>query len=153
MVDIDGVLADVSHRLHHLARRPKDWDAFFAAAVDDPALPEGLAVVAELGLAHDVVLLSGRPERCRADTLAWLARHGVDAPLLLLRRDRDRRPARHGKLDALRRLAAQRPVAVLVDDDPAVCAAARRAGFAVLRADWASPQPGLFDAQEGEGRT
>jgi len=31
-VSIDGVLADVHHRLHHIARRPKDWPAFFAAA-------------------------------------------------------------------------------------------------------------------------
>jgi hypothetical protein len=30
--DLDGVLADVRHRLHFLDRRPKDWDGFFAAA-------------------------------------------------------------------------------------------------------------------------
>ncbi len=34
--DIDGVLADVRHRLHHVAARPKDWDAFFGAAPQDP---------------------------------------------------------------------------------------------------------------------
>ncbi len=28
--DIDGVLADATHRQHHVAGRPKDWDAFFA---------------------------------------------------------------------------------------------------------------------------
>ena len=33
IVDIDGVVADVRHRLHHLDRRPKNWSAFFAAAV------------------------------------------------------------------------------------------------------------------------
>lgn len=27
--DIDGVLADVRHRLPHVQGRPKDWDAFF----------------------------------------------------------------------------------------------------------------------------
>ena len=27
--DIDGVVADVRHRLHHLESRPKGWDEFF----------------------------------------------------------------------------------------------------------------------------
>ncbi len=72
VLDIDGVLADVRHRLHHLERRPKDWAAFFAAAPRDPLLPEGAAVAAQLAPDHDVVYLTGRPERCRRDTLAWL---------------------------------------------------------------------------------
>jgi len=29
--DIDGTLADVSHRLHYITGETKDWDAFFAA--------------------------------------------------------------------------------------------------------------------------
>ena len=34
--DIDGVLADVRHRVHLVdRRRHRDWDAFFAAAVSD----------------------------------------------------------------------------------------------------------------------
>ena len=44
-VDLDGVLADVRHRLHHLTGRRKDWDAFFDAAGQDPSHPEGKAVV------------------------------------------------------------------------------------------------------------
>ena len=27
--DIDGVLADATHREHHVTKKPKDWDAFF----------------------------------------------------------------------------------------------------------------------------
>ena len=42
MFDIDGVVADVRHRLHFLQRRPKDWPGFFAAAADDPGLAEGI---------------------------------------------------------------------------------------------------------------
>ncbi|MBA3955457.1 MAG: hypothetical protein H0X58_02180 [Acidimicrobiia bacterium] len=42
VVDIDGVLADVGHRLHFLDRRPKDWKGFFAAARTDPPHPEGI---------------------------------------------------------------------------------------------------------------
>ena len=43
VIDLDGVIADVRHRLHHLKAKPKDWDAFFAAAArHDEAHPEGL---------------------------------------------------------------------------------------------------------------
>ena len=28
IVDIDGTLANVEHRVHHLLKSPKDWDSF-----------------------------------------------------------------------------------------------------------------------------
>jgi hypothetical protein len=84
----------------------------------------------------DVVYLTGRPERCRADTLAWLDRHGLPPGPLSMRRSRDFRPSRVAKLEQLRRLARRRTVAVAVDDDAQVCDAYERAGFRVLRAAW-----------------
>ncbi len=151
--DIDGVLADVSHRLHFLAGRRKDWDGFFAAAVDDPALAPGLALAAESALECEVVYLTGRPERCRPDTLDWLARHGLPDGPLHMRSGTDRRPARLAKPPLLQRVARGRVVAVVVDDDPAVCDAYEAAGFRVIRAQWATPAPVLARAQEGDGRT
>jgi hypothetical protein len=165
VVDIDGVLADVTHRLHHVAKRPKNWDAFFAAASKDPLLPEGLAVAQELAERYDLTYLSGRPEKCRGDTEEWLRANGIPPGELLLRRPNDRRPARITKVEVLKRIAATRRVALLVDDDFEVCSAARAQGFTVLEARWGRPpnaqddsgQIGLFtaltEAQEGEGRT
>lgn len=153
VVDIDGVLADVRHRLKHLERRPKDWEAFFAAAPDDPPLQVGLDTVRRLAEVHEIVYLSGRPERCRADTEAWFRTHGLPAGEILLRRPDDRRPARFVKVQQLRRLQRRAPVAVLVDDDPDVLAAAREAGFDVLPATWMGEAPTLHEAQEGDGRT
>ena len=168
--DIDGVLADVRHRLHHVAARPKDWQAFFDAAPDDPALAEGLAAVATAhGAGHVVIYLTGRPERCRRDTLAWLAAQGLPAGDLHMRDDADRRPARMTKVATLRRLARRYRIEGFVDDDAAVVEAVRRAGFPVLHAEWMgtetsgadaapdlpqpSPQEVLFEIQESEGRT
>jgi hypothetical protein len=152
-VDLDGVVADVRHRLHHLEGGRKDWDAFFAGIADDAVHPEGLAVAKELAREHELVYLSGRPERTRAATEHWLARHGAPEGTVLLRRDGDRRPARVTKVGILRRLARDRPVAVLVDDDAAVCRAARDAGFTVMEATWSRPDATLFDAQERLGET
>lgn len=153
VVDLDGVVADVRHRLHHIDRRPKDWDAFFEAAPRDPLLTKGHETVSRLAEVFDVVYLSGRPERCRADTEEWLRRHELPDGELVLRRAGDRRPATLVKVEVLRRLAARRPVAVMVDDDPLVLEAARKAGFDVLPADWMPDDETLREAQEVEGET
>jgi hypothetical protein len=170
--DIDGVLADVRHRLHHVASRPKDWDAFFGAAPQDPPLSDGLGAVATAHRAgHVVVYLTGRPERCRTATLAWLAEHGLPAGELFMRDDADRRPARITKVATLRRLSHRYRIEAFVDDDAAVVDAVRAAGFTVLHAQWMEPstsgadsapdlgehppsaQAVLFEIQETEGRT
>jgi hypothetical protein len=153
VIDIDGVLADVRHRLHHVAARPKNWRAFFAAAPDDPLLEEGARVALALAQVHDLAYLSGRPESCRSDTLAWLEHHDLPAGELTLRPHDDRRPGRFYKVDALRRFARTRSIAVLVDDDPMVCEAARAAGFDVLPATWMGDAPDLLEAQELDGET
>jgi uncharacterized HAD superfamily protein len=157
-VDIDGVVADVRHRLHHLDRRPKDWNGFFAAMAEDPLLEVGAAAAHQLAQDCTVVWLTGRPERYREMTATWLQRQGLPEGELLMRRANDRRPARATKVERLRRLQKDRPVAVHLDDDPAVVRAVRAAGFQALLADWmpttdAESAATLFDAQEVDGET
>jgi predicted secreted acid phosphatase len=158
VLDLDGVLADTRPRMHHLQGRPKNWDAFFAAAVDDPVHPEGLAIAhAAVEKGATVVYLSGRPERTRDDTLTWLERAGAPDGEVLLRREGDRRPARMVKTAELRRLARRMVVDVLVDDDPEVVSAVREMRppvvGEVLLADWQPRDAVLHRAQEREGRT
>ncbi|MFJ4322863.1 hypothetical protein ACIP3A_07075 [Streptomyces tricolor] len=151
--DLDNTLADTAHRQHFLERRPRDWDGFFAAAPQDPPLAEGVALALESARACEVRYLTGRPERCRRDTLDWLAAHGLPEGRVYMRSNADRRPARFTKLEILRRLARDREIRVLVDDDELVCDDAERAGFTVVRARWAAESAALRDAQEREGRT
>ncbi|MEV0598299.1 hypothetical protein AB0I82_03195 [Streptomyces sp. NPDC050315] len=151
--DLDNTLAGTAHRQHFLEQRPRDWDGFFAAAPDDPPLPEGIALALESAAQCEIVYLTGRPERCRADTLEWLARHGLPEGRVWMRPSGDRRPARHTKLELLRKLARGRDVRVVVDDDELVCDAVQAAGFPVVRAGWAAHSAALKDAQEREGRT
>jgi phosphoglycolate phosphatase-like HAD superfamily hydrolase len=157
IIDIDGVVADVRHRLVHVERRPKDWDAFFAAAPEDPPHPSGLDLVRRLAQDHEVVFLTGRPRRCRRDTVAWLERHGLGGHRLVMRPGGSRRPAAEVKVELLADLAADRVVGIVVDDDSAVIAAMRAAGHPTLHADWeqrsAPAEAALFDAQEIEGRS
>lgn len=151
--DLDNTLADTAHRQHFLDHSPRDWTGFFTAAPQDPPVAEGVALARDTALTCEILYLTGRPERCRRDTLGWLAEHGLPEGRLLMRRNDDRRPARRTKLEILRRLARDREIRMLVDDDELVCDDAERAGFTVVRARWAARSATLRDAQEGEGRT
>ncbi|MFG2994924.1 hypothetical protein [Streptomyces sp. NPDC048340] len=151
--DIDNTLSDTDHRQHFLERRPRDWEGFFGAAPSDPPLARGIALAVASAADCEVVYLTGRPERCRADTAEWLTRHGLPEGRLWMRGNQDRRPARTTKLEVLKRISRGREVRMLVDDDELVCEAARAAGFRVVLADWAADAPELKTAQEGEGRT
>ena len=92
--DVDGVLADVGHRVHHLEGGRHDWRAFFAAAKDDPPLETGLALAHELATEHDLAYLTGRPEGLRRVTRRWLTGHGLPDGPLVMRPSGDYRPAR-----------------------------------------------------------
>jgi len=162
VLDIDGVLADVRHRLHYLAARPKDWDGFFAAAKEDQVLAVGAEFATRAAATHEIVYLTGRPERLRAATQAWLDQQLLPTGRLVMRPEGDRRPSAVIKLHELRRLRREATVELLVDDDPSVIDAARSAGFTVQLADW-MPRPAeqeplfgrnlLHEAQQHEGRT
>jgi hypothetical protein len=157
--DIDGTVADVRHRLHHLARRPKNWGAFFAAADRDPPLEAGIALAHEYAREHRLVWLTGRPESLRPVTLGWLARHGLPEGTLVMRPAHDRRPARDFKAEQVAELAGTElagggsGIAVIVDDDPDVVARLGALGWPVRLADWVPYAESLRQAQERDGRT
>jgi hypothetical protein len=148
--DIDGVVADVRHRLHHLHRHR--WHRFFDAAHTDPLLSEGARLVADLAREHEIVWLTGRPDWLRQITADWLVQHSLPGTELHMRPDGDYRPARVYKLAVLKRLAP-REIAALVDDDAEVIDAAMRAGYPAVLADWVPRDGDLRAAQEEWGRT
>jgi hypothetical protein len=138
VLDIDGTVADARHRLHLIAETDKheNWVRFFDAAIDDPPLPEGVARARQLAELYDIVWLTGRPERIRPMTEQWLADHGLPPGRLLMLPDGEKMLARMYKLDAVRRLAEEREIAVVVDDDPRVIALLEEAEIPVVRASW-----------------
>jgi hypothetical protein len=169
VVDIDGVVADVRHRVRYLEQFPPDWMSFFAEAGLDPPLPVGLAHVhALVAEGYEVVWLTGRPEWLRDTTASWLAEQGLPGGVLLMRPNGDRRPARRLKSSAVRALAegrrvfnhvpaGPRHVVLVLDDDTSVVATLRAEGWPVEQADWVGLSmegfQRLYQAQEAEGRT
>lgn len=157
IVDIDGVVADVRHRLHHLDRRPKNWKRFFADAEDDEPHLEGVELVKLLEAEHELIFLTGRPANLEHATRRWLTRHGMGRHRLVMRPGGDHRPAAVVKIELLAELGKGRRVEIVVDDDADVIAAMRRAGYTTLHATWEQraidEQETLHAAQEEEGRT
>ena len=90
--DIDGTLADVSERLHHIKKKPKDWDAFFRGIPQDKAIRSMVRLCNILYASGIKILLcTGRREKDRAETVKWLSQQGVNYHELILRPDGDRR--------------------------------------------------------------
>jgi phosphoglycolate phosphatase-like HAD superfamily hydrolase len=150
--DIDGVVADVRHRLHYLRRRPKAWTAFLTAADQDPPLAEGIALVRELHAGHEIAWLTGRPEWLRDITSTWLEAHDLPTANLVMRADHDHRAAREMKLQAMRTLPVN-GVVLFVDDDPEVIDAVSADGYPTRLATWVRRSRILETAQEQDGRT
>ena len=91
--DIDGTLADCSHRLRHITSGKKDWDAFYTACTKDKPIKDVCKICRELGMNYEILFVTGRPQKTLDATLAWLIKY--DLPVLLdclyMRCDDDRR--------------------------------------------------------------
>jgi phosphoglycolate phosphatase-like HAD superfamily hydrolase len=90
--DIDGTLSDVSERIHHVKKKPKNWNAFFQGMAQDKAI-HSMVRLCNLLYASGVqiILCSGRSEEHRQQTIDWLTQQGVNYHDLILRKDNDRR--------------------------------------------------------------
>ena len=90
--DIDGTLADISERIRHLKKQPKNWNAFFQGMAQDKAIRSMVRLCNLLYASGiQIVLCSGRHEQYRTETVTWLAQQGIHYHDLLLRKNDDRR--------------------------------------------------------------
>jgi hypothetical protein len=90
--DIDGTLADISHRLHFIQQKPADWRAFFAACDEDAPIAEVITILQTLSSeGHFIVLITGRSTECEAQTKQWCSDQMIDYDLLYMRAEGDHR--------------------------------------------------------------
>lgn len=121
LFDLDGTLADNSHRQRLLSGKKKDWDAFFDAQDDD--LPNSPIVTLYIALIEaerfDVIVVTARPERYRKRTEGWFAKHGIPLKRMLMRADGDRRKDEIIKKEMLAQLEQEGSQPLFVVDDRA----------------------------------
>ena len=76
--DLDGTLSNDEHRAHYLTGDKKDWDAYFDACDGDMPHTHIVTVLKALShQGHDIEIWTGRSERVRDKTIAWLAEQGI----------------------------------------------------------------------------
>lgn len=116
--DIDGTIADLTHRLPHIQKQPKDWKAFFAAVSDDVPIIHVIKLAIDLSLAGaEIIYVSGRSDECRAATERWLRRHALPDGRLYMRKEGDHRDDDVIKAELLAELKADGFKPIMAFDD------------------------------------
>jgi len=125
--DLDGTVADNSHRTGFLQSTKKDWESFYSPELILKDLPIAAAVKGLYRMAKQpgVILyfLTGRPEKTRQATITWLRTHlqwdVPTLPALLMRPDKDFRKADVYKEEMIQQVHGVWPmrVKVFIDDD------------------------------------
>ncbi|MGH9071183.1 MAG: hypothetical protein ACRDX8_08485 [Acidimicrobiales bacterium] len=133
VVDLDGVVADATHRQYLVTGGRHHWDKFFRACGADPVIEEGAGLVSLLDPGLVVVLLTGRPLSVRELTLDWLERVGLRWDLLVMRDSGDYAAATEFKRRSLGELrGAGFDVRLALDDDRRNCEMFRSEGVACV---------------------
>lgn len=91
LCDIDGTIADISHRLHFIQQEKPDWRGFYAACPGDKPIPDVIGLIKHIGKAAEILMLTGRSEEIRPQTLKWLRENGVPCQALYMREEGDHR--------------------------------------------------------------
>ena len=134
IVDIDGTLADVEHRVSHVQKTPPDWESFNQLMPKDSLnswCKELILSQRERG--HGIMLLTGRNEKQRDATQQWLKDNQVPYDHLFMRAADDTRSDAVVKKEIYRKELALQQVFFVVEDRKSVVQMWRRLGLVCLQ--------------------
>lgn len=129
--DIDGVLADCSHRLHYIQGENKDYDKFYSydeVLKDKPILNLNnilfeMQGARDMGSETDIKFITARNVKCITATAKWLEKHFsimVEEGDILMRPTNDYRPAHEVKKDLIEKHIGFENILFAFDDDEQV---------------------------------
>lgn len=119
--DIDGVLADCSHRLKYIQGEKKDYDKFYSEEelLKDQVVDQNhviFTILEEIG--ESIIFVTGRNEICREATRKWLEEKAWSRPYrLLMRPENDWRPAHEVKEGLIKEYIGFENINFAFDDD------------------------------------
>jgi phosphoglycolate phosphatase-like HAD superfamily hydrolase len=93
--DLDGTLCDVSHRRQYVATKPRNWDAWNLALVNDK--PNSAVQKVFQALRHgsdyntDLIVVSGRSDDYKEQTIKWLTDNEIFYDEIYMRKYKDHR--------------------------------------------------------------
>lgn len=116
--DIDGTIADLTHRRKWIETKPKNWKAFEAGMSDDKPMWHVIGALKALKKAgYCIVLCSGRGEQNRSVTEKWLFEYDITYDDLYMRAKGDYRADDIVKEELLDRILADGWNPLMVFDD------------------------------------
>lgn len=137
ILDVDGTIADCSHRRHYVdgTDGKKNWTGFHAVeeVKKDPPIMPIVRLVHEYFSKYNLLVVSGRsPEHgCGIATEDWLEQYGIKPMHLFMRNAGDYRPDFEIKQEILDLLPKNR-IAYVLDDRPQVLRMWQRNGLTTL---------------------
>lgn len=120
--DLDGTLADASHRLHFIQGEKKDWRSFFAACANDKPILPTIRTFQELRREAEVWIWTGRSDEVKSQTIKWWIDNDCVPHEWSMRLAGDHRPDHEVKRGWLSAIGSDRDriVAVFEDRDQVV---------------------------------
>lgn len=124
LCDIDGVLANINHRLPYMTMR--EYDKFYSdeEIAKDSAFTMGCHLLESLQTEHcfRTYLVTGRNEDCRKATEEWLDKHMINYDFLRMRTAGDYRPSMTIKKELVKKIMKENELYEMsyyfLDDDP-----------------------------------
>jgi len=116
--DIDGTIANNDHR-QHLLKKFKDWDNFFSQLHLDKPILVVIEKINDLKReGKEIVFLTGRPEKYRKLTNAWLEKYFDPNYTLIMRKDGDVRNKSITKEEMLKLNVDLKEIYKVYENDP-----------------------------------
>lgn len=137
IVDLDGTLADITHRRKYVDGNKKDWKNFNKNIIQDEINSWCREIIRRMIHDHHVLLVSGRTDLLKAETIEWLKKHEVPFTDLMMRRDKDNRDDTIVKREILEgNIKPYYDILFVIDDRAKVVKMWREAGLVCLQCDW-----------------
>ena len=134
--DLDGTLADLTHRRHHIATKPKNWGAFFKLVSQDSPIDSICNMLRNFKRdGYTIIVCSGRGKECFDDTIEWLRKHDLMDYIsrIFMREAKDYRPDDIVKQEFLDQIRVEGySIVAVVDDRPRVIRMWQRNGLFVI---------------------
>lgn len=141
--DIDGTIADLSHRLHYIQDKKgnkldnPNWCMFFAECDVDKPIKNIIEMIEKLSDTYDIVYCTGRTVATYDKTIKWLKENvKIKNFSLLMRKDGDYRPDTEIKTEALKSYLSFREkpeVAFILEDKNSMVKKWRELGYTCLQ--------------------
>lgn len=134
IIDLDGTLADIRVRLKHLQGKKKDWKSFNKTLETDQIHGWCRELINRFASDHDIIIVSGRTDELKQETISWLEKYNVTYHHLFMRRAHDYRPDNEMKLEIYEQHIKNRfNVVFVIDDRQKVVDMWRGEGLVVLQ--------------------